>query len=446
MSIPELLISPIDGRYQRKTKVLSNYYSEFGYQKYRIIVELKYLSYLLNFDLLDNENIISKQIGIKSINSFFEELIYNFEKNPLRESTRIKEIEKITNHDVKAVEYYLQEKFKENNFVELIPFIHIGLTSQDINTTSIVLSTKNFINNCLFTKLDRINLKLYTCANDYDVSMLSRTHGQPATPTTMRKEFMVFFYRLTKQIDQLKKHELYTKFGGAVGNMKSMYSTYPEINWENEMNKFIKSIGLKRSKYTTQVDGNESLIELFDIIKRINFVLIDMCQDIWLYIMQEYFVYQKNDNEIGSSTMPHKINPIDFENAEGNLYVANQFAELFSRRLPISRLQRDLTDSTIMRNIGTFWGHCLIAYESIFVGLEKLMLNEPKILDDLDNHAEVNGEAIQTILRKNGFDNAYEMVKELTRNHEKITLGKIKDWIHSLSINDNIKRELYGCL
>ena len=225
-----------------------------------------------------------------------------------------------------------------------------------------------------------------------------------------------------------------------------MYSAYPEINWDIEMTKFIKSLGLRRSEYTRQVDGNESLIELFDIVRRINSILIDMCQDIWFYIMQEYFVYQKNDNEVGSSTMPHKINPIDFENAEGNLYMANQIAELFSRKLPISRLQRDLTDSTITRNIGTFWGYCLIAYESIYVGLEKLMLNESRILDDLDSHAEVNGEAIQTILRKNGFDNAYEMVKDLTRNHEKITLVKIKDWISTLNINDNIKRELNECL
>ena len=358
----------------------------------------------------------------------------------------IKGIERITNHDVKAVEYYLQEKFKEFNLEELKPYIHIGLTSQDINTTSIVLSTQDFLNNYFFTKIDRINLKLYYNAKSYDVKMLSRTHGQPATPTTMKKEFMVFFYRLTKQIDQIKNHNLYTKFGGAVGNMKAMYSAYPEINWDIEMTKFIKSLGLRRSEYTTQVDGNESLIELFDIVRRINSILIDMCQDIWFYIMQEYFVYQKNDNEVGSSTMPHKINPIDFENAEGNLYMANQMAELFSRKLPISRLQRDLTDSTITRNIGTFWGYCLIAYESIYVGLEKLMLNESRILDDLDSHAEVNGEAIQTILRKNGFDNAYEMVKDLTRNHEKITLGKIKNWISTLNINDNIKRELNECL
>ena len=443
MSIPELLISPIDGRYQKKTKVLSNFYSEFGYQKYRIIVELKYLSHLLNLNIT-NQNY--KADDIENINNTFEEIIYNFEKNSIKESTMIKGIERITNHDVKAVEYYLQEKFKEFNLEELKPYIHIGLTSQDINTTSIVLSTQDFLNNYFFTKLDRINLKLYTNANTYDVKMLSRTHGQPATPTTMKKEFMVFFYRLTKQIEQIKTHNLYTKFGGAVGNMKAMYSAYPEIKWDIEMTKFIKSIGLRRSEYTTQVDGNESLIELFDIVRRINSILIDMCQDVWFYIMQEYFVYQKNDNEIGSSTMPHKINPIDFENAEGNLYMANQIAELFSRKLPISRLQRDLTDSTITRNIGTFWGYCLIAYESIFVGLEKLMLNESRILDDLDSHAEVNGEAIQTILRKNGFDNAYEMVKDLTRNHEKITLVKIKDWISSLSINDNIKRELYSCL
>ena len=428
-------ISPIDGRYRKKTESLSKYFSEESLIKYRLKIEIEYFIALCKIPLPE----------LKSFNEkFFKNLrdIYlNFSEN---DALKIKKIEKKTNHDVKAVEYFLKEKFNELDIKNHNEFIHFGLTSQDINNTAIPLSVKEALKNVYLIELNNIIDSLKKLVNKFqNVTILSRTHGQPASPTTMGKELNVFCQRLIIQRDHLIKIPNSAKFSGATGNFNAHYVAYPDINWKKFAKNFVtKNLGLKFSFPTTQIEHYDSFASLSDNLKRINSILIDFCQDIWLYISQDYFKQKINLNEVGSSAMPHKVNPIDFENAEGNLGIANSIFNFFSTKLPVSRLQRDLTDSTVLRNVGVPIGHTLIAFTSILNGLKKIVINQEIIKNDLDQNWVVVSEAIQTVLRKEGFKNPYEILKNLTRNQKIIDKEKLHDFINTLEISKDLKNKL----
>ncbi len=428
-------ISPIDGRYYNKTKKLKKYFSEEALIKYRIQVEVEYFLALCNSSIIQlNHFPIQKQKDLKS-------LYINFNIN---DAKRVKEIEKKTNHDVKAVEYYLKEKFDALNLSEFKEFIHFGLTSQDINNTAIPISIKEALDDIYYPFINEILKLLKAKAKSWEnISMLARTHGQAASPTRMGKEITVFIERIEQQLVLLKKLPLNAKFGGATGNFNAHHVTFPNINWVEFADNFIKNtFKLKRQKTTTQIEHYDNLSALMQNISRINTILIDFAKDIWTYIALDYFKQKIKDGEIGSSAMPHKVNPIDFENAEGNLSYANAIFEFLAKKLPISRLQRDLTDSTTTRNIGVPFAHSLIALSSLKNGINKLLINNIKIEEDLEKNWAVIAEAIQTILRREGFKNPYEKVKELTRTNSVINQEIISNFINNLNINEHVKEEL----
>lgn len=428
-------ISPIDGRYRTYTKALSSYFSEYALIRYRVMVEIEYFIALCELPLPQ----------LKGVNSqLFPQLRSIFESFDESDARRIKEIEKTTNHDVKAVEYFLKEKFDALGVGKNKEFIHFGLTSQDINNTAIPFSVREALRQVYLPLLEEVIIKLEDQAIAWhDIPMLSRTHGQPASPTRLGKEWRVFHERLIKQIELLKALPHVAKFGGATGNFNAHVVAYPEINWVDFGNKFTeKHLGLKRSHPTTQIEHYDFLAALFDNIKRINTILLDFSRDVWQYISANYFKQKIVAGEIGSSAMPHKVNPIDFENAEGNLGIANALFEHMAAKLPVSRLQRDLTDSTVLRNVGIPLGHSLIALYSLKKGLKKIEVNQEAIHDDLEENWVVVAEGIQTILRREGYPQPYEALKSLTRNQERISEGIIKKFIKSLEVDEKVKQEL----
>ena len=428
-------ISPIDGRYRKTTESLADYFSEFGLIKYRVLVEIEYFIALSEFGLpqLPNLDLVQKE----SLRDIYK----NFSIN---DALKIKEIEKTTNHDVKAVEYFIKEKLETLSLSKHAEFVHFGLTSQDINNTSIPLSLKEASTNQLFPAIIEIIKKISDLSTEWkNISLLARTHGQPASPTKLGKEFYVFVERLQKQFDILKNVPFSAKFGGASGNFNAHLLAYPEKNWIDFGNSFVnKTLGLDRSQFTTQIEHYDNLGAYCDALKRINTILIDFNRDVWSYVSMNYFKQKLKDGEIGSSAMPHKVNPIDFENAEGNLGIANALFEHLSAKLPISRLQRDLTDSTVLRNLGTPLAHSILSYNSIIKGLNKLILNETALKQDLENNWAVVAEAIQTILRREGYPKPYESLKELTRTNSQITQNTITEFIKGLKVSDSIKKEL----
>jgi len=436
MILDELLsISPIDGRYRDKTSEFSDYFSEYALIKYRVLVEVEYFIAICEYPLPELNN-FNKQL-FKSLRLIYRDF-------SIDDAKEIKEIEKTTNHDVKAVEYFLKKKFLKLEIQKYSEFIHFGLTSQDINNTAIPYSLQLAMDLVIYPYFDKITQKLYYLAGEWsDVTFLARTHGQPASPTRMGKEIEVFIERIKKQIGLLRLIPYSAKFGGAVGNFNAHHVAYPKINWEEFANSFVNHVlKLDRSQITTQIEHYDNLAALFDNIKRINNILIDFSRDIWTYISMDYFKLKINKDEVGSSAMPHKVNPIDFENAEGNLGMANAIFEHLSAKLPISRLQRDLTDSTVLRNIGVPFSHSLIAFKSILKGLDKLQINKEKINFDLEQNWTVTAEAIQTILRRENYPNPYEKLKELTRTGQKINQDTIELFINNLDVNENVKNEL----
>lgn len=429
-------ISPIDGRYRSKAEALAGYFSEFALIKYRVLVEVEYFIALCELPLPQLKGIeISTFESLRSIYRNFSEL----------DAQRIKDIESVTNHDVKAVEYFLKEEFdKLGGLDEYKEFIHFGLTSQDINNTSIPLSIKEALQQIYYPFVEELIEQLKTYAIDWSkIPMLAKTHGQPASPTRLGKEIMVFVYRLERQLSVLKACPVTAKFGGATGNYNAHHIAYPEYDWKAFGDYFVLSkLGLEREEYTTQISNYDSLSAIFDAMKRLNTIMIDMNRDFWQYISMEYFKQKIKAGEVGSSAMPHKVNPIDFENAEGNLGMANAILEHLAAKLPISRLQRDLTDSTVLRNVGVPFAHIVIAIQSSLKGLRKLLLNEPAIYRDLDNCWSVAAEAIQTILRREAYPHPYEALKALTRTNQAITENSIKEFIENLDVNESIKQEL----
>lgn len=428
-------ISPIDGRYRNKTEVLSLYFSEYALIKYRVKVEIEYFIALCELPLPQLKNVD------KSYYAKLQAIVSGFTEN---DALYIKDIEKTTNHDVKAVEYFIKEKFDDLGLHEYKEFIHFGLTSQDINNTSIPLSIKDALDEVYYPLMQQLVDKLKKDANNWaDVSMLAKTHGQPASPTRLGKEIMVFVSRLENQLGLLKTIPISAKFGGATGNYNAHTVAYPEYDWKKFGNKFVSDkLGLIREEYTTQISNYDNLAAIFDGLKRIDTIMIDLNRDYWQYISMEYFKQRIKEGEIGSSAMPHKVNPIDFENAEGNLGIANAILDHLALKLPISRLQRDLTDSTVLRNIGVPMGHILIAVQSTLKGLDKLLLNKDIIYADLENNWAVVAEGIQTILRREGYPKPYEALKALTRTNEVITEKSIIDFINELKVSDKIKEEL----
>lgn len=426
-----LNISPIDGRYSKITEVLSHYFSEFGLFKYRLEVEVYYILALiekLGINIENKENIYK----ITTISSEFD----------LDDCEKIKTIENAIKHDVKAVEYFMREKFMELD-IPYSHFIHFGLTSQDINNTAVSLSMKDYLNDVFKKNIEEILEQLQNKINDWkSIVCMSRTHGQSAVPTTLGKEINVFHYRLKEQSERLNEINIYSKFGGAVGNLNAHYCAYPDVDWDKFADNFLGAMGLMRSKYTTQIDNYDNLGMIFDNVKRICTILIDLVRDIWHYISIDYFSQGFNINEVGSSTMPHKINPINFENAEGNLMMCVAICEFLSRKLPVSRLQRDLTDSTVLRNIGVVFGHWTIAYKNICIGLFKIFPNKKVIEKDLNENPIVLTEAYQTILRKYGFTDAYELMKNLSRNNTKLTLEEMQACVVKMNLPDEVKTEL----
>ena len=428
-------ISPIDGRYRSKTVRIDTYFSEYALIKYRVKVEVEYFIALCSIPLPQLKGIE------RSLFPSLRSIYINFS---IADAQQIKDIEKTTNHDVKAVEYFLKEKFDALNLQTYKEFIHFGLTSQDINNTSVPLSLKEV--SCLeyMPMLRAITDKLNALATEWkDIPMLAHTHGQPASPTSLGKEIAVFAERMTIQISQLHNVPFSAKFGGATGNFNAHQVAYPQYNWVEFGNAFVNGIlGLHRSQTTTQIEHYDNLAAWFDAAKRLNTIMIDLCRDMWTYISMEYFKQKIKAGEIGSSAMPHKVNPIDFENAEGNLGMANALYEHLAAKLPVSRLQRDLTDSTVLRNIGVPIGHSIIAFESLMKGLEKLLLNEKAIAHDLEENWIVVSEGIQTILRREGYPKPYEALKDLTRTNQKITQQTIASFIDTLQISESVKAEL----
>ena len=429
-------VSPIDGRYRGKTEKLAEYFSEYALIKYRIRVEIEYFITLCELPLpqladFDHANFAA----LRDIYRKFTE----------EGAARVKEIEKVTNHDVKAVEYYIKEQIdKIGDFEKYKEFIHFGLTSQDINNTSVPLSIKEALNDVYVPQLRELVDQLQTYAEEWkDVPMLAKTHGQPASPTRLGKEIMVFVYRLNKQIEMLEACPMTAKFGGATGNFNAHHVAYPEYDWREFGNKFVSGkLGLEREQYTTQISNYDCLGAVFDAMRRINTIIIDLDRDIWMYISMEYFKQKIKAGEVGSSAMPHKVNPIDFENSEGNMGMANAVLQFLAQKLPVSRLQRDLTDSTVLRNVGVPMGHGVIAIQSTLKGLRKLILNEEKISADLDNTWAVVAEAIQTILRREAYPHPYEALKALTRTNKKMTEETIHEFIKELNVSDAVKAEL----
>jgi adenylosuccinate lyase len=432
---PLTAISPIDGRYRQKVNELDLYFSEFGLIKYRLMVEIEYFIALCNIPLPQLSDF--KKDDYKTLRSIYEDFM-------VEDAEKIKEREKITNHDVKAIEYYLKEKFFHSGWGKWSEFIHFGLTSQDINNTAIPLSLKDALINVYFPLLFELREALATLADEWkEIPMLARTHGQPATPTRLGKEMAVFISRIDEQTKYFGQIPYSAKFGGATGNMNAHKIAYPDIDWISFADNFVnEELGLKRSQPTTQIEHYDNLAALFDNMRRINVILLDMAQDIWTYISMDYFRQKIKKGEIGSSTMPHKVNPIDFENGEGNLGYANAIFGHFSGKLPVSRLQRDLTDSTVLRNIGVPIGHSILAFNSLLKGLNKLILNNDKIRSDLENNWAVVSEAIQTILRREGYPKPYETLLELTRTNENITRESILAFIGNLDISEAVKDEL----
>lgn len=428
-------ISPIDGRYANKTDLLQNYFSEYALIKYRVKVEIEYFISLCEIPLPQLADFDS---------SLFPSLRVIYTHFSLEDASRIKDIENTTNHDVKAVEYFIKEKFDALGIAKYKEFIHFGLTSQDINNTSIPLSLMDGVREVLTKYFDELYLSLYAMADRWAaVPMLAHTHGQPASPTRLGKEIKVFAARIREQLDQLDRAPYPAKFGGATGNFNAHFVAYPEIDWNDFAKSFVEGkLGLKRSYPTTQIEHYDNLAAIFDNLKRLNTILIDLSRDIWTYISMDYFKQKIKEGEVGSSAMPHKVNPIDFENAEGNLGIANAILDHLSAKLPISRMQRDLTDSTVLRNIGVPVAHTLIALKSLQKGLSKLILNEERINRDLEDNWAVVAEGIQTILRREGYPNPYETLKQLTRTNEKINAQSISTFIDTLNASDSVKEEL----
>jgi adenylosuccinate lyase len=428
-------ISPIDGRYRSKTESLAPYFSEEALIKYRVQVEIEYFIALCEIPLPQLKDFD---------NSLFDELRNIYRNFSSENASAIKDIEKVTNHDVKAVEYFIKEKFDKLNLTNYKEFIHFGLTSQDINNTAVPLSIKDAMNDVYVPEYFTVLNKLEALATEWkDIPMLARTHGQPASPTRLGKEIEVFVVRLKEQFNLLNDIPSAAKFGGATGNFNAHHVAYPNIDWKEFGGKFVQEkLGLYRSFPTTQIEHYDHMAALFDCLKRINTILIDLDRDIWTYVSMDYFKQKIKKGEVGSSAMPHKVNPIDFENSEGNLGIANAVFEHLSAKLPISRLQRDLTDSTVLRNVGVPFGHTLIGFKSTLKGLNKLLLNEPKFAEDLENNWAVAAEAIQTILRREGYPNPYEALKGLTRTNEAITQQSIANFIDTLEVSNDIKNEL----
>ena len=427
-------ISPIDGRYRKSTEDISRYFSEFALIRYRVFVEIEYFIALYEIKLPELKNI--KKSEIKNL----REIINNFSIN---DAKRIKKIEEKINHDLKSVEYFLKEKFKKLGIDEYKEFVHYGLTSQDINNTAVPLMLKDCLKNSIIPSIKILLKSIRNKSKRFkNIPMVSRTHGQPASPTTFGKEFQVFHERIKVQLDSLNKIPNNGKFGGATGNLNAHYVSYPKINWDSFSDKFLKKIGLIRSKPTTQIEHYDNMAAIFQCLSRINTILIDFTRDIWHYISINYLKQKVNKNEVGSSAMPHKVNPIDFENGEGNLMMANKIFQFLSDKLPISRLQRDLTDSTVSRNIGVPISHTKIALNSLLKGLEKIDVNKKEIESDLENNWSIISEAIQTILRREKVPNPYEKLKEITRGNSKIDKKLYLEFIEKLPVNNKVKKEL----
>ena len=429
-------VSPVDGRYRGKTEPLAAYFSEYALIRYRVRVEIEYFIALCEMPLPQLEKFDHSLFGrLRDIYKSFSET----------DAQRVKDIEKITNHDVKAVEYFIKEQFDKIGSLEAYKeFIHFGLTSQDINNTSVPLSMREALEEVFIPQVEELVALLEQYADEWkDVAMLAKTHGQPASPTRLGKEVMVFAYRLRRQLNSLRREELTAKFGGATGNFNAHHVAYPNIDWRAFGNRFVsEKLGLVRELWTTQISNYDQTAAVCDAIRRINTIVIDLDRDFWMYISMEYFKQKIKAGEVGSSAMPHKVNPIDFENSEGNLGMANAQLQFLAQKLPISRLQRDLTDSTVLRNIGVPLGHSLIALQSTLKGLHKLILNEEAIRRDLDNTWAVVAEAIQTILRREGYPHPYEALKALTRTNEHMTEESIHSFIETLNVGDDVKQEL----
>ncbi len=429
-------ISPVDGRYRGKTEPLADYFSEFALIKYRVRVEIEYFIALCELPLPQLANFD---------HSLFDKLRAIYQRFDEVDARRVKDIENVTNHDVKAVEYFIKERFDQiGGLDDFKEFVHFGLTSQDINNTSVPLSVKEALARVYYPCVEELISQLKTYAGEWkDVSMLARTHGQPASPTRLGKEMMVYVYRLSEQLDDLKKVSLTAKFGGATGNFNAHHVAYPDIDWRKFGNDFVANkLGLRREQWTTQISNYDFMGAVFDAMRRVNTIIIDLDRDFWMYISMEYFKQKIKAGEVGSSAMPHKVNPIDYENSEGNLGMANAVLQFLAAKLPVSRLQRDLTDSTVLRNVGVPFGHGVIAIKSTLKGLRKLILNEDKMAQDLENSWAVVAEAIQTVLRREGYPHPYEALKALTRTNEKMTKRTIHEFIQTLNVSDEVKKEL----
>ena len=432
---PLTAISPIDGRYRDKVENLANYFSESALIRYRVTVEIEYFIALCEIPL-------PQLTGFN--HDLFEHLREIYRNFTVEDAQKIKDIEKVTNHDVKAVEYFIKEKFDNLGLHEYKEFIHFGLTSQDINNTAVPCSFRDAVYDVYYPVVDSLRAKLEELAEEWrDVPMLAKTHGQPASPTRLGKELKVFTYRLTRQLELLKKVPISGKFGGATGNFNAHHIAYPGIDWAEFGRKFLtEKLKLERETYTTQISNYDNFAALFDNLRRINNIIIDLDRDFWTYISMTYFKQKIKEGEVGSSAMPHKVNPIDFENSEGNLGIANAVFDHLSNKLPISRLQRDLTDSTVLRNIGVPLAHTIIAMKSTLKGLDKLIINREAIDKDLEKNWAVVAEAIQTILRREGYPNPYETLKALTRTNNRVTQASIAEFIDTLDIPDTLKEQL----
>ncbi|GAP72369.1 adenylosuccinate lyase [Candidatus Symbiothrix dinenymphae] len=436
MKLNELTaLSPVDGRYRQKTESLAAYFSEYALIKYRVLVEIEYFIALCELPLQQ-----LRTLPLATVKEPLRDVYRHFSE---ADAAQIKEIEQTTNHDVKAVEYFIKTKFDTLQLSDYKEFIHFGLTSQDINNTAVPLSIKEALEAVYYPAIQQIIDTLTAFADEWEtIPMLAKTHGQPASPTRLGKEIRVFAYRLQKQTEVVHDIPLTAKFGGATGNYNAHHLAYPQLDWRIFGDRFVHALGLVREQYTTQISNYDALAALFDAMKRINTILMDLSKDFWQYISMEYFKQKIKAGEIGSSAMPHKVNPIDFENAEGNLGVANALLEHLAAKLPISRLQRDLTDSTVLRNVGMPFAHIMIATQSLQKGLGKLLLNKEVIIRDLDNAWAVVAEGIQTILRREGYPQPYEALKALTRTNEGITEKTIRQFIDTLQVNENVKAEL----
>lgn len=429
-------VSPIDGRYRSKTECLADYFSEYALIRYRIRVEIEYFITLCELPLPQLEGFDS---------SLFERLRNIYRDFDEASAMRVKEIENTTNHDVKAVEYFIKEEFdKIGGLDDYKEFIHFGLTSQDINNTSVPLSVKEALEEVFYPQVEELIAQLKEYAEAWkDVPMLAKTHGQPASPTRLGKEVEVYVYRLSEQLATLRNCKITAKFGGATGNFNAHHVAYPQHDWRAFGNRFVsEKLGLEREQWTTQISNYDHLGSIFDAIRRINTIIIDLDRDFWMYISMEYFKQKIKAGEVGSSAMPHKVNPIDFENSEGNLGISNAILQFLAQKLPVSRLQRDLTDSTVLRNVGVPFGHAVISIQSTLKGLRKLILNEEKLGEDLEDTWAVVAEAIQTILRREAYPHPYEALKALTRTNEKMTEETIHAFIQTLNVSDSVKAEL----